>query len=169
MKILVTGASGYIGSHTLVDLIENGFDVVSVDNFSNSYPEALEGVEQITGKKIKHYTLDICNKSLLEEIFDKEQNISGIIHFAAKKYVSESVEKPSLYYHNNIETLLNILDCCNKFNIQHFVFSSSCSVYEISSSIFSPSTFLVKRFFSGRITFFFITLFAAIRIVCVDL
>jgi UDP-glucose 4-epimerase len=129
MKILVTGASGYIGSHTLVDLIENGFEVVSVDNFSNSFPEALLGVEQITGKSFPHYTIDLCNKSLLEEVFEKEQNISGIIHFAAKKYVPESIEKPNLYYHNNIESLVNILDCCKKFDVQYFVFSSSCSVY----------------------------------------
>lgn len=128
MKILVTGAAGYIGSHTLVDLIDNGFDVVSVDNLSNSFESALQGVEKITGKKVKHYTVDLLNIDGLCQIFE-ENLFEGIIHFAAKKYVNESVEKPLEYYENNVVGLLNVLKCCKEFKVQNFVFSSSCSVY----------------------------------------
>lgn len=128
-KILVTGACGYIGSHTLVDLIENGFEVVSIDNLSNSFEDALLGVEKITGKKVKNYKIDLCDLTATKKVFDLEQNISGIIHFAAMKYVNESVEKPLEYYHNNLQSLINILQCCKEFEVESFVFSSSCSVY----------------------------------------
>lgn len=128
-KILVTGACGYIGSHTLVDLIENDFEVISIDNFSNSYEDALAGVEKITGRKIKNYNVDLCDFLATKKVFEAEKNISGVIHFAAKKYVNESVEKPLEYYHNNLQSLINILQCCKEFNVENFVFSSSCSVY----------------------------------------
>ncbi len=128
-KILVTGGCGYIGTHTLVDLIENGFEVVSIDNLSNSYEEALIGVEKITGKKIKNYNIDLCDLAATKNVFETEKNITGIIHFAAMKYVNESVEKPLEYYQNNLQSLLNILQCCKEYKVTNFVFSSSCSVY----------------------------------------
>jgi UDP-glucose 4-epimerase len=128
-KILVTGGCGYIGSHTIVDLAENGFEVVSIDNFSNSKPFALEGIEKTLGKKIANHAIDLCNLAALEDFFNSHPDIEGIIHFAAFKYVNESVEKPLEYYSNNLNSLMNLLYCCEKYNVKHFVFSSSCSVY----------------------------------------
>jgi UDP-glucose 4-epimerase len=128
-KILVTGGCGYIGSHTIVDLIENGYDVISVDNNSRSNPAILEGIEKITGKKIKNYRVDLCNFDDTFAIFQENENIQGIIHFAAYKSVGESVEKPLMYFDNNINSLLNLLKCVQEFNIPFFVFSSSCTVY----------------------------------------
>lgn len=127
--ILVTGGSGYIGSHTIVDLIENGFDVISVDNNSRSNPAMLEGVEKITGKKVKNYKVDLCNFDDTFAIFQENENIAGIIHFAAYKVVSESVEKPLMYFENNLTSLINLLKCVQEFKIPGFVFSSSCTVY----------------------------------------
>jgi len=129
MKILVTGGGGYIGSHTIVDLIENGFDVVSIDNHSRSHAFIFDRIETITGKRVKNYTINICNSSELENVFSQEKDIAGVIHFAAFKSVPESVKSPTLYYQNNINSLVNMLDCCLKFNVNNFVFSSSCSVY----------------------------------------
>lgn len=128
-KILVTGGSGYIGSHTIVDLIENGFDVISVDNNSRSTTQILTGVEKITGKKIKNYKVDLCNFDDTYAIFQENTDITGIIHFAAFKAVGESVVKPMLYYENNLFSLVNLLKCVEEFKIKHFVFSSSCTVY----------------------------------------
>lgn len=128
-KILVTGGCGYIGSHTIVDLIENGYDVISVDNNSRSNPVILKGIEQITGKKIKNYKVDLCNFDDTFAIFQENNNISGVIHFAAFKAVGESVEKPLLYFENNLASLINLLKCVQEFQIPHFVFSSSCTVY----------------------------------------
>lgn len=128
-KVLVTGGSGYIGSHTLVDLIENGYEVISADNNSRSTPGMLEGVEKITGKKIKNYKVDLCNFDETRAIFEENNNITGVIHFAAYKAVGESVEKPLLYFHNNMHSLINIMRCIDEFNIPNFVFSSSCTVY----------------------------------------
>lgn len=128
-KILVTGGCGYIGSHTIVDLVENGFEVISIDNFSNSKPNVLEGINQTLGKSITNVEIDLCDKKSLTNFFNQHQNIDGIIHFAAFKYVNESVEKPLKYYHNNLVSLMNLLEACEKYNIKHFVFSSSCSVY----------------------------------------
>lgn len=128
-KILVTGGCGYIGSHTIVDLIENGFEVISVDNNSRSNPAILEGVEKITGKKVKNYRVDLCNFDDTFAIFQENTNIEGIIHFAAFKAVGESVEKPLVYFENNIYSLINILKCVQEFHIPYFVFSSSCTVY----------------------------------------
>jgi len=127
-KILVTGGCGYIGSHTIADLIENGFDVISVDNNSRSNPAILEGVEKITGKKIKNYRVDLCNFDDTFAIF-QENDIHGIIHFAAYKSVNESVEKPLLYFENNLNSLINLLKCVQEFETPFFVFSSSCTVY----------------------------------------
>lgn len=128
-KILITGGAGYIGSHTIVDLLENDFEIISIDNFSNSYPSALENLKKLTGKKIINYNLDLTNLSELKKVFEKHQDISGIIHFAAFKYINESVEDPIKYYRNNMNSLYNLLDCCKEYNISNFVFSSSCSVY----------------------------------------
>ncbi|WP_290795224.1 UDP-glucose 4-epimerase GalE [Flavihumibacter sp. UBA7668] len=128
-KILVTGGCGYIGSHTLVDLVENGFDVLSVDNNSRSSARILEGVEKITGKKIKNYKVDLCNFDDTYAIFAENLDITGIIHFAAYKAVGESVEQPLLYFENNLVSLLNLLKCVQEFKVPHFVFSSSCTVY----------------------------------------
>ncbi|MDX2002312.1 MAG: UDP-glucose 4-epimerase GalE [Chitinophagales bacterium] len=128
-KILVTGGCGYIGSHTVVDLIENNYDVVSIDNYSRSFPKTLEGIKAITGKDVTNYAVDLCQLDELRNVFQKERDIVGIIHFAAYKTVPESVAEPLLYYHNNIQSLVNLLKCVTEFGIQHFIFSSSCSVY----------------------------------------
>jgi UDP-glucose 4-epimerase len=127
--ILVTGGSGYIGSHTLVDLIENGYNVISVDNNSRSFPAMLEGVEKITGKKVKNYKVDLCNFDDTFAIFQENDDIVGIIHFAAYKSVGESVEKPLMYFENNLNSLINLLKCVQEFRTPYFVFSSSCTVY----------------------------------------
>lgn len=128
-KILVTGGCGYIGSHTIVDLVNNGFDVVCADNNSRSNENILEGVEKIIGKKIKNYKVDLCIYDDTYAIFQENPDIQGIIHFAAYKAVGESVEKPLMYFENNIGSLINILKCAAEFNVPHFVFSSSCTVY----------------------------------------
>ena len=128
-KILVTGGSGYIGSHTLVDLIENGFEVISADNNSKYTIGMMEGVEKITGTKVKNYKVDLCNFDETRAIFEENNTIEGVIHFAAYKAVGESVEKPLLYFHNNMGSLINILRCIEEFKIPNFVFSSSCTVY----------------------------------------
>ena len=128
-KILVTGGAGYIGSHTIVDLIENGFDVICADNFSRSLPTSLDGINEITGKKIKNYPVDLCNLESTKTIFEENKDIVGVIHFAAFKSVGESVEKPLMYYENNMYSLLNVLKCIQDYQIASFVFSSSCSVY----------------------------------------
>jgi UDP-glucose 4-epimerase len=128
-KILVTGGCGYIGSHTIVDLIENGYDVISVDNNSRSYSAVLKGVEKITGKPVKNYKVDLCNFDDTFAIFQENEDITGIIHFAAYKSVGESVEKPLLYFENNLYSLINLLKCVQEFSIPYFVFSSSCTVY----------------------------------------
>lgn len=128
-KILVTGGCGYIGSHTLVDLMENGYEVVSVDNNSRSSASVLKGVERITGKNVKNYKVDLCNFDDTFAIFQENEDIEGIIHFAAYKAVGESVEKPLMYFENNLNSLINLLKCVQEFNIPWFVFSSSCTVY----------------------------------------
>src|SRR5829696_4783663 len=128
-KILVTGGCGYIGSHTIVDLIENGYDVICVDNNSRSSATALEGVQKITGKTIKNYKVDLCNFDDTFAIFQENEDISGIIHFAAYKAVGESVEEPLMYFENNLFSLINLLKCVEEFGIPYFVFSSSCTVY----------------------------------------
>lgn len=128
-KILVTGGCGYIGSHTIVDLIENGFDVISADNNSRSNDHILDGVEKITGKKIKNYKVDLCSYDDTFAIFQENPDITGIIHFAAYKAVGESVEKPLMYFENNLNSLINILKCAEEFSVPYFVFSSSCTVY----------------------------------------
>ena len=127
-KIAVTGACGYIGSHTLVDLIENGFEVISIDNNSRSEVGALKGVQKITGIEVPHYCVDLCDFLATKSIFEKE-DIDGIIHFAAYKLVSESVSNAIAYYKNNLQSLLNVLQLAESHKVSSFIFSSSCSVY----------------------------------------
>ena len=128
-KILVTGGCGFIGSHTIVSLIENGFDVISVDDNSNSSLNVLKGIEEITQKKVINYTSDLKSFSETEQLFIQHPDIIGIIHFAAFKAVGESVEKPNEYYENNLFSLINLLKCVKQHKIPYFVFSSSCTVY----------------------------------------
>jgi len=128
-KILVTGGCGYIGSHTVVDLIQNGYDVISIDNNSRSNPAVLKGIETITGKAVKNYKVDLCSYDDTYAVFQENTDIAGIIHFAAYKAVGESVEQPLMYYENNLNSLLNILKCVREFKVPHLVFSSSCTVY----------------------------------------
>jgi len=127
--ILVTGGCGYIGAHTIVDLIQNGFEVISVDNLSRASEHSLNGIEQITGKKIKNYVIDLTNKTATEQIFKEHPTITGIIHFAAFKAVGESVEKPLAYYENNLFSLVHLIQLAVQYNAKHFIFSSSCTVY----------------------------------------
>lgn len=128
-KILVTGGCGYIGSHTIVDLIENGFEVISIDDNSKSTTQLLSGIEKITSKKIKNYTIDLKDISRTKVVFEENKDILGIIHFAAYKAVNESVEQPLMYYENNLLSLINILKCIAEYKIPYFVFSSSCTIY----------------------------------------
>ncbi len=134
-KILVTGGCGYIGSHTIVDLIENGFEVISVDDNSRSSIKSLDGIEKITGKKVKNYTVDLKEFEATKNIFEENKDITGIIHFAAYKAVGESVEKPLFYYENNMFSLINLLKCVEEYKVPYFVFSSSCTVYGNPDSI----------------------------------
>lgn len=128
-KILVTGGCGYIGAHTAVDLIGNGFEVISIDDNSRSTTLLAQGVEKITGKKFKNYKVDLKNFDDTRAVFQENTDIVGVIHFAAYKAVGESVSLPLEYYENNLESLLNILKCIREFNVPNFVFSSSCTVY----------------------------------------
>jgi UDP-glucose 4-epimerase len=128
-KILVTGGTGFIGSHTTVELQEAGYDVVIVDNLSNSKIEVLDGIEKITGIRPAFEQVDCCDLAALEGVFAKYPGIKGIIHFAASKAVGESVEKPLLYYRNNINSLVNLLELMPKYDVKGIIFSSSCTVY----------------------------------------
>lgn len=128
-KVLVTGGTGYIGSHTAVELINEGYEVVIVDNLSNSNIEVLNGIEKITGIRPAFENIDCVDYVALDRMFEKHKNISAIIHFAASKAVGESVEKPLLYYRNNLVSLINLLQLMPIHNVRNFVFSSSCTVY----------------------------------------
>lgn len=128
-KVLVTGGCGYIGSHTVVDLIDNGFEVISIDNLINSSEEALDGIEKITGVRVPNYRTDLVDLEATRKVFKENQDIQGIIHFAALKHVGESVFQPIRYFKNNLNSLLNIMQCMKEFGVPHLIFSSSCSVY----------------------------------------
>ena len=128
MKVLVTGATGYIGSHTCVELLENDFEVIGLDNFSNSKREVLDSIKEITGKEIKFYEGDMLDSNLLDMIF-KDNDIEAVIDFAAYKAVGESVSKPVEYYINNVSSVLNLLTIMRKYNCKKLVFSSSATVY----------------------------------------
>ena len=128
MRVLVTGGTGYIGSHTVVELVTNGYDVVIVDNFSNSKPIVLDKLKEITGKELKFYEIDLCEKDKLRVVFE-ENEIDAVIHFAGYKAVGESVSKPLMYYRNNIDSTLSLLEVMNEFGVKKIVFSSSATVY----------------------------------------
>ena len=128
MSILVTGGAGFIGSHTVVELLEENEDIIIVDNFINSKPDVLDKIKEITKKDFKFYEVDMLNEEKMEEIF-KENNIEAVIHFAGLKAVGESVEKPIEYYHNNITGTLVLLKLMKKYNCKKIIFSSSATVY----------------------------------------
>ena len=128
MKILVTGGTGFIGSHTCVELLDEGYEVVIIDNLSNSKKEVVGYIEEITGKKVSFYEEDVCNKDALRKIFS-EHKIDAIIHFAGYKAVGESTQKPLMYYRNNIDSTLSLLEVANEFGVKKIAFSSSATVY----------------------------------------
>ena len=128
MNVLLAGGAGYIGSHTCVELINAGHDVVIADNFSNSCPVAVERVEELTGRKIPLYEADVCDRDAVEKIFS-ENKIDAVIHFAGLKAVGESCEKPVEYYRNNIDSTLTLLEVMKKHGVNNFIFSSSATVY----------------------------------------
>jgi UDP-glucose 4-epimerase len=129
MKVLVTGGLGFIGSHTIVELQQKGIEVVVIDNLCNSSLTVLDGIEKISGIRPYFEQLDLRDKSAVFSFFESQANIDGMIHFAASKAVGESVENPLLYYENNINTLVYVLQALEKYNISNFIFSSSCTVY----------------------------------------
>ena len=131
MKILVTGGTGYIGSHTIVELLNKNYDVIAIDNFYNSKKDVINKIKKITNKDFKFYEGNVCDKNILEKIFN-ENKIDAVIHFAGYKAVGESVEKPIMYYRNNIDSTLSLIEVMNKFNCKKLVFSSSATVYKIS-------------------------------------
>ncbi len=128
-QILVAGGAGYIGSHTTVELLNAGFDVIIVDNLSNSNRNSIDGIEAITGIRPTFYQADCTDLDAMDAIFKENADIEGVIDFAASKAVNESVHKPLLYYRNNLVSLLNLLECISRYNVKGIVFSSSCTVY----------------------------------------
>ena len=128
MNVLLTGSCGYIGSHTLVELLDRGYGVVGIDDFSNSKRDVIDRVKKITGKDFKFYEGDVCDKSILKKIFD-ENKIDVVIHFAGYKAVGESTSKPLMYYRNNIDSTLSLLEVMDEYNCHNFIFSSSATVY----------------------------------------
>jgi UDP-glucose 4-epimerase len=134
-KILVTGGAGYIGSHTVVELQQAGYEPVIVDNFSNSEERSLEGIKSILGRDLTCHRIDCTDAAALRSVFEQEQIIVGVIHFAAYKAVGESVEKPLMYYHNNVGSLVTLLQVMKEFDVQKLVFSSSCTVYGIPEQL----------------------------------
>ena len=144
MKILVTGGLGFIGSHTVVELLNNNYEIIVIDNLSNSKFDVIDKIKKITNKNIKFYQEDVCNKEALEEIF-KENKIDAVIHFAGFKAVGESVEKPLMYYHNNLVSTINLCELMNKYNVKNIVFSSSATVYGEPSDLPIKEDFEVKH------------------------
>ena len=128
-RILVTGGTGFIGSHTTVELQEAGYEAIIIDNLSNSRADVVDGIEKITGIRPHFENIDCCDIEALDKVFSKYEGIEGIIHFAASKAVGESVEKPLLYYRNNINSLVNLLELMPKHGVKGIIFSSSCTVY----------------------------------------
>lgn len=137
MSILITGGAGYIGSHTVVELLQTGYEVIIVDNFSNSKPEALKRIKEITNKEVKFYEVDLLDKEALEKVFAANK-IEAVIHFAGLKAVGESVEIPLTYYHNNITGTLILCELMQKYDVKKMVFSSSATVYGMNNE--SPLT-----------------------------
>lgn len=145
MAVLVTGGAGYIGSHTCLELLQAGYEVVAFDNLYNASEESLKRVQEITGKKLKFYKADMLDRAAIEEIFDKE-NIDSVIHFAGLKAVGESVQKPLEYYYNNVTGTLILCDVMRKHGVKKIVFSSSATVYG------SPKTVPIKEDFELHVT-----------------
>lgn len=145
MKILVTGGCGFIGSHTCCELLDNNYEVVVIDNLSNSKEDVIDKIKEITNKDLKFYKGDLCNKELVDKIF-KNENIDAVIHFAGLKAVGESVKKPLLYYRNNIDSTLTLLEVMSKYNCKKLVFSSSATVYG------NPKTLPIKEDFPLQTT-----------------
>jgi len=130
MKILITGGAGYIGSHTIIEVLKHtNWEVISIDNYSTSSEKTYDRITEITGKKVKYYDVDLKDFEATQQIFKENGGIGGIIHFAAHKWVGDSVENPLKYYDNNLNSLINILRCQKDFDIPNIIFSSSCSVY----------------------------------------
>lgn len=134
MKILLTGGAGFIGSHTCVEIVEAGHDVVIADDLSNSKPAVLDRLKELTGKEIPFYHIDVADRQKVDEMFAKE-NFDAVIHFAGFKAVGESVAKPVMYYRNNIDTTLTLLETMAKYNVNNFVFSSSATVYGVPERV----------------------------------
>lgn len=130
MKVLLTGGAGYIGSHTCVELLDNGYDVVIADNFDNSSEKVIDRIKQITGKEVSVYNIDVADKTALRKLFE-ECDIDSVIHFAGFKAVGESVAKPLMYYRNNLDTTLTLLEVMAEYNVKKIVFSSSATVYGV--------------------------------------
>lgn len=128
-RILVTGGTGYIGSHTAVELIQEGYEIVIVDNLGNSSIQILDGIEQITGQRPPFEQFDLCDQTKVNALFEKYTDLVGIIHFAAHKAVGESVAKPLMYYRNNLVSLMNLLEAMSTYDVPNLVFSSSCTIY----------------------------------------
>ena len=128
-RILVTGGAGYIGSHTVVALRQQGYDLVVVDNLSNASPKMIQQIEKITGRALAFEQVDLCDAAGLRQVFESYTDIAGVIHFAALKAVGESVNYPLKYYHNNLVSLINLLQCMQDYHVPNLVFSSSCTVY----------------------------------------
>ncbi|MBQ8416132.1 MAG: UDP-glucose 4-epimerase GalE [Clostridia bacterium] len=135
MSILITGGAGFIGSHTAVELLNAGHDIVVVDNYCNSSPRAIERIKEITGRDFRTYEIDLCDKDALESVFVENPDIDSAIHFAGLKAVGESVAKPSLYYRNNLLSTLNLVDLMGKYNAKRIVFSSSATVYGMPKTV----------------------------------
>ena len=144
MKILVTGGTGYIGSHTVVELLNCDYEVVVIDNLYNSKIEVVDKIKEITGKDFNFYKGDVCDKKILEEIFSNHK-IDAVIHFAGFKAVGESVEKPLMYYRNNIVSTLSLCETMTKYNVKNIVFSSSATVYGVPEILPIQETFEIKH------------------------
>ena len=134
MSILLAGGAGYIGAHTCVELLNAGYDIVVADNYSNSQPESLNRVKELTGKDFAAYEVDVCDKDALREVFDREK-IDAVIHFAGYKAVGESVEKPLMYYRNNLDATLSLLEVMQEKGVKRMVFSSSATVYGMAEKM----------------------------------
>ena len=135
MSILITGGAGFVGSHTAVEFLNAGYDIVVVDNYCNSNPKALDRIKEITGKDFRAYEVDLCDKAAFEKVFVENPDIDSAIHFAGLKAVGESVQKPGLYYYNNLVSTLNLVELLGKYNAKRIVFSSSATVYGMPKTV----------------------------------
>ena len=134
MSVLLTGGAGYIGSHTCIEILNAGMDVVVVDNYANSSPIAMKRVEEIVGHEVKHYAVDCCDEAALRKVFE-ENKIDSVVHFAGYKAVGESVRKPLMYYKNNLDSTFTLLSLMKEFGVTDFIFSSSATVYGLSEAV----------------------------------